>query len=174
MNAPHRELQQLKGVGDILSKRFVEEGLDSCAKIVEAGVDGLKRIKGLNPRILNSLLEQAAQIASASTTDKETRAGELKQGIAGLRDRVQGIVSLSRERFPEELAGRSGKKLTRDLVRILDALDRIEKKLPKRMKRAAKGVLKAEKRLAVAADSTLPKLTKGLKKTRKSLQRVLA
>lgn len=174
MNAPHRELLQLKGVGDILSKRFVEAGLDSCAKIVEAGVDGLKGIKGLNPRILNSLLEQAAQIASVPAADKETRAGELKQGIAGLRDWVQEIVALSRERFPEELAGKLGKKLTKDLVRILDALDRIEKKLPKRIKRAAKGVLKAEKRLAGAVDSTLPKLSKGLQKTRKSLQRVLA
>jgi len=56
----------------------------------------------------------------------------------------------------------------------MDALDRIEQKLPKRIKRAGKGLLKAEKRLAGTADATLPKLSKGLKKMRKSLQRVLA
>lgn len=174
MKTPVSELLQLKGVGDILSKRFVEAGLDSCAKIAEAGVDGLKRIKGLNPRIYGSLLEQAGQMASATAGDREHRADELKRAIAGLRDRVQGLVEKSRERFHDLLAGKPGKKLTRDLVKILDTLDGIEQKLPKRLKRAGKGLQKAEKRLSGFDTSPLPKLCKGVKKARKTLQLVLA
>jgi len=174
MKTPDRELLQLKGVGEILSKRFIEAGLDSCEKIVAAGVDGLKRIKGLNPRILDSLLEQAGQIAAVATVNRETRVNELKQSVAGLRETVQGLVAVSRERFPKDLSGRKGRALTKDLVKIMDALDGIEKKLPKRLMRAGKGVLKAEKRVSILAEATLPKISKGLKKTRKSLQRVLA
>lgn len=174
MKAPDRELLQLKGVGEILGKRFVEAGLDSCAKIVEAGVDGLKRIKGINPRILDSLLEQAAQIAAVATVNRESRVNELKQSVVGLRETVQGLVTASRERFPKDLSGRKGRALTKDLVKIMDALDGIEKKLPKRLTRAGKGLLKAEKRVSCLTDATLPKISKGLKKARKSLRRVLA
>ena len=45
-----RELQKLKGVGEVLSRRFVEAGYDTFAKIAAAGEEGLKKIQGLNPQ----------------------------------------------------------------------------------------------------------------------------
>ncbi len=173
MTASPKDLQQLKGIGTILSHRLVEEGLDSFAKITAAGVDGLKRIKGINPHAIGSIVEQAAQLAAAAQVETETPVAELKKGISGLRLQVQSLTTTARDRFRDKLSGKKGSKLTKQLVQVLDSLDGIEKKLPKRLKRAVKGLSKAQQRLGSLAEASVAELRKGLKKTRKALNRVL-
>jgi uncharacterized protein YoxC len=172
MKASSKELLQIKGIGTILSKRMVDEGLDTFAKIVAAGVDGLQRIKGINPRAINSILEQATKLAESVSLDK-TKISELKLGITGLREKIQTLTASSSERFQGELTHKTGRKLTKGLVKILDSLDGIEQKLPKRLKRAGKGILKAEQCLTALVESDINELRKGLGKTRKALKRVL-
>lgn len=173
MKAAHRELQQLKGIGDVLSRRLVEEGLDTFARIVAAGRDGLERIKGVNPRAIDSILQQAAEHAANATVDKDSRLAELQQGIAGLRIRVQDVAADARERFHEELAGKKGRKLTKELLQVVDALDGIARQLPKRIKRTGKGLAKAEERLGSLAEAKLGEIRRGLRKSGKTLKRVL-
>src|SRR5512134_11561 len=45
-----KELQQIKGVGEVVAQRLVEAGFDSFAKVAEAGEEGLRNIRGINPR----------------------------------------------------------------------------------------------------------------------------
>lgn len=47
-----KELQGLKGVGDILAQRFIKAGYDTFDKVAAAGEEGLRKIQGINPRMI--------------------------------------------------------------------------------------------------------------------------
>ena len=169
----NKELQQLKGIGGVLAKRLDDAGLDSFTKVVEAGEEGLRKIRGINPHAITSILEQAALLAVTEKTGRAERVEEVKKMIGGVREKVQALAASTKERFKEELVGKYGKKLTNDLVRLVDALDKFEDSVPKRLKRAGKGLAKAEKKVEGLTEAGLKKVHKGLKKTRKSLVKVL-
>ncbi len=164
-----QELRQLHGVGDILAKRFCEAGLDSFAKISAAGAEGLGKIKGINPRAIPGILQQAGGLAEDG---RKQRVQELKKAALGMKEQVQGMAVTIKERFQQELAGRPGKKLEKDLLQVVDALEQIESKLETKAKKAGKSLVKAEKKLTGLLDGGFRQLRKGLKKARKSLQKV--
>lgn len=174
MGAMEEKLRQLKGVGDVLARRLVENGLDTYEKIVVAGEEGLRSIKGINPRSVSAILAQATSLAEKLGADKTERIAGLKQHVATLRETVQSCATSAKERFSETLKGKPGQKLTRTLVQTLDTLDRVEEKLHKRVKKAGKGLTKASRRMEKIVEADLDGVRKGLKKTRKALKRVLA
>ena len=167
-----KELQKLKGVGEILSQRMVAAGLDTFAKIVAAGEEGLKKIQGLNPRMIQPILTQAGEMVGEAQKSKAERAQELKKKTDSLKVQVQEIALSVKDRFKDEVAGKIGRKLEKDIVKVISSLERVEEKLEGKAKKAGKGLLKAEKRLANLADAKLKGVVKGLKKARKSLKRV--
>lgn len=167
------ELQQLKGIGGVLAKRLEDAGLGSFTKITEAGEEGLRKIRGINPHAISSILEQAALLAGTAKAGRAERVEDVKKMIGGMREKVQALAAATNERFKEELAGKYGKKLTSDLVRLLNTLDTFENSVPKRLKRAGKGLAKAEKKVEALTAAGLKKVHKGLKKARKSLTKVL-
>jgi hypothetical protein len=83
---------------------------------------------------------------------------------------VQEIAKNVRDRFGEELKGKTGKKVEKEILEIAGFLDSNSLKIQK--KRVAKGLAKAEKKLVVAEDASLKKIRKCLKKTRKSLNKI--
>ncbi len=168
------ELQKLRGVGEVLSGRLVEAGYDTFAKVAAAGEEGLKKIPGINPRLVPAILEQAGQLAGEAQTTKAQKVEALKRSAAGMKERVQGIALRVRDSFAQEAASKAGRKVEKELLKVITSLEKVEGKLDTRVKRARKGLAKAEKRLAVLADAGLADLGKGLKKARKSLKRVLS
>ncbi|KAF0219983.1 MAG: hypothetical protein FD174_1707 [Geobacteraceae bacterium] len=74
--------------------------------------------------------------------------------------------------FKEEIAGKTGRNVEKEILKAVTSLEKA--KLAKRVKRAGKGLAKAEKRLAGLVDSGLKGVGKGLKKARKSLKRIYA
>ena len=56
------ELQKLKGIGEVLSKRLVEASYDTIAKVAAAEKHGLERVAGLNAKKLHSIVTQARQM----------------------------------------------------------------------------------------------------------------
>ena len=98
---------------------------------------------------------------------------DLKVMVAELRTAIQKIASAARERFPEELSGKIGHKLTRNMVAGLDALYAIEELLETRPKRSRKALTKAQKRLGILPDGELVDIRKGLKRARKALEKVI-
>lgn len=167
------DLRQLKGIGTILVKRLQDAGLESFAKIAQAGEPELKKISGINPRNIANILEQAKQLAETSHSEPvhiETlhlRLGEVKQ-------KIQTLAETARERFPEELAGKCGKKLSADLVRIEDILDRLNFEGKKGSRRASKALGKVDKRVSgLAEDASLKKVRKTLKRARKTVQKAV-
>ena len=66
--------------------------------------------------------------------------------------------------------GKTGKKIEKEILKIVGFLD--SPSLKKRKNKVAKGLAKAEKRLAIAEDAGLKKIQKCLKRTRKSLGKI--
>jgi len=167
------DLKKLKGVGAILGKRLYDAGFDSFAKIVQAGEEGLKRVRGVSPRAIGSILEQAGELARLEHQG-ETEADEAMQlRLSELRDKIETLARTTRDRFGEKMTGKCGRKLSSDLVRIEDALTQMHGFGKKRSKRTDKVLIKAEKRVLGLETASLKKVRKGLKRTRKMVLKTL-
>ncbi len=169
-----KELQKIQGVGEVLSRRFLEAGYDSFAKIAAAGEEGVRKIPGVNPRVLGSIVAQARVLAGDAEKVGTKRAEELKVRAAALKEQIQAIAVSVRDRFKDEVAGKAGRNVEKEILKVTAVLEKVEGKLDTRVKKAGKGLIKAEKKLEGLTVSGLGKVGKGLKKTRKSLKRVLA
>lgn len=168
-----KKLMRLRGVGEILAARFLEAGIDSYEKIAAAGEEGLKKIKGINPRAVSGILAQASELASEAVAEPEKKMAELQQKSRALTGRVQEIASDVRERFREEITGRLGKKIEKQITRIVGSLDAVSAQAGVKRKRAAKGLARAEKHLSIQGEAGLKDIRKSLKKVRKSLKRII-
>ena len=60
------ELQELKGIGEVLSRRLIEASYNTIAKVAAAEERGLMRIPGMNPQKVRSIVTQAREMASAA------------------------------------------------------------------------------------------------------------
>lgn len=163
------DLKQLKGVGMILGKRLYDAGFDSFAKIAQAGEEGLKKVRGVSPRTINSILEQSRQLAGLEHHEEGEKTGVMQQRVAELREKVETLAQTTRERFAEGMSGKCGRKLSADLIRMENALDHMHDFGKKRSKRAGKALVKAEKRVTGLEDASLKKVRKGFKRARKAV-----
>ena len=64
MKKEMEELQQLKGIGKVLSRRLIEASYNTIAKVAAAEEHGLKRIPGMNPQKVQSIVTQARRMTS--------------------------------------------------------------------------------------------------------------
>lgn len=173
MTTPIQDLQQIKGIGEILAKRLCEAGIDSFVAITKAGEVGLKAIKGINPRIIQSIIEQATKLQTDALSSKAERIAKVKESCLTLRNSIQIIAESARQRLGKTLDGKPEEKLSTTLIRLFDTLDKVENVAHKRLKRAVKAITKAEQRIELLVDAGHKDLRKGLKKARKSLRRAL-
>lgn len=164
-----QELQKLRGVGEVLSRRLVEAGLDTFAKVAAAGEEGLKGIAGINPRAVPAIVEQAKGLAGEVKSTKAQKREEVERLAASLKGQVQGVALRLHETFRDELAGKSGKKAERAILKLMATVEKVERKAGKG---ARKRLQKAEKGLSRIADAGLTGIRKGLKKARKTLRKV--
>lgn len=162
-----KKLTRLRGVGVVLATRLKESGLESYDRIIVAGADGLQKIRGINPRAIPAILAQAAEMAAE---ESEKTVTQVVDKTSLLSNRVQEIAKNVRDRFGEELKGKTGKKVEKEILKIAGFLDKNSLKIQK--KRVAKGLAKAEKKLVVAEDASLKKIRKCLKRIRKSLNKI--
>jgi len=167
------ELQRLKGIGKVLAQRLRDTGITTCQEVVEAGEEGLSKIAGLRPQTLTSILNQAKLLAEEKKAAKAERVEAMRMRIASLKEQVERLAELSRERFAEELEGRAGKKLSAELKGVVEALERMHGSALKRLKRAGRGLDKAERRMAGFEEAGLRQVRKRLKKSRKALLKAL-
>ncbi len=174
MSLTAKELQRIRGIGEVLSLRMIEMGHDSFQKIAKLGDSGLRKIKGLNPGAIPEILEQARQLAANDSRDREKKIVALRESLQGLRHSVQELTSTAKDRFSEKLSGKTGRKLTESLVRFIEALEDVEEKAGKKVRRTGKVLHKAEQHLEGLADAGLKDMRKGLKRARKALQQVNA
>jgi SMC interacting uncharacterized protein involved in chromosome segregation len=167
-----KELQKLKGIGEILARRFFEAGYDTPAKIAAAGEEDLRKIPGVNPRMLSQIIAQAGLLAEEEKKSREEKIEELKSLAASMKTRINDLAHDVRDRFREEITGKTGGKVEKEIRKFVLSLEKIEGKLPSRAKKAAKGLVKAEKRISSLSDSGLAEIDTIVRKARKSLKKV--
>ncbi len=172
MTPEMKELEQIRGIGAILAQRLIDAGHDSCAKVAALGEEGLKQLKGINPKAIPSILEQAAQLANAEGNDRAARIAALKEFAANLRQSVQDLTASAREQLSGDLSKKAERKITDALVDFLVILEKVEGRAHKRIKRTGRGLAKAGERLEGLAEGNLKSIRKGLKRAGKTLQRV--
>lgn len=168
-----KELRQLRGIGPILAKRLFDAGLESCQKVAQAGEEGLKKIRGITPRMISSILEQARELSQGELQTPQGKADAVREKVATVRNLVQELTKEARTRFGDKLSVKSERKLSLDLVRLEDVLQRCEKRPPKRGKRAEKALAKAQKRVEGLDGASPKRVHKGLKKARLAVLTVL-
>jgi uncharacterized coiled-coil DUF342 family protein len=167
-----QDLQKLKGVGAVLSQRLVAAGLDTFAKVAAAGEEALRKIPGMNPRMVQSVVAQAGELAGDADKGRARKVEELKQHAATLKERIQQLAIDVREKFETEVSGKLGKRVEKDLLKAISSLEKVEATMGTKVKKAGKALVKAEQRLEGLCDSGLKGVGKGLKKARKALKRV--
>lgn len=64
MNKEMKELQELKGIGKVLARRLIEASYNTIAKVAAAEEHGLKKIPGMNPQKVRSIVTQARAMTS--------------------------------------------------------------------------------------------------------------
>jgi len=166
------EIARLKGIGPVLCQRLLAAGLDSCDKIVEAGEQGLKGIQGLSSRTISSILSQAAAIKAEAGVAGEVLQPEASSKAECLSDDLQDMVFHLRERFGEQLAGKDGRKIEKDIFTILALLESLPEKGTAGKKRLEKGIKRAHLLLNPLDAVELSGVRKGLKKMRKTLEKI--
>ena len=67
-----KELQKLKGIGEVLSRRLVEASYDTIAKVAAAEEKGLERIAGMNPQKARSIVTQARKMTGQAEKSQHT------------------------------------------------------------------------------------------------------
>ncbi len=59
-----KELQKLKGVGEVLSRRLIAASYNSIAKVAAAEERVLESIQGVNPKMARSIITQARELTA--------------------------------------------------------------------------------------------------------------
>jgi hypothetical protein len=171
MSQTTNELQRIKGIGTVFAKRFLEAGYDTFAKIAAAGEEGLRTIQGMNAQMARSILSQARELAGEVDKTRTAKMGELTQKAASMAKQVQDIALDVQKRFQKEAAGKRGRKVKKEIAKILIFLEKAKGNLQTKVKRNSKVLDKAEKKLVGLTDTGLKGLEKGLRKARKSLKK---
>lgn len=174
MTTPMQELQQICGIGAVLAQRLIAAGNDSCAKVAALGAEGLKELKGINQKTIPAILEQATALAKQDGHGREARIAAVKEQVATLRQSVENLTASARDRLSSSPSKKAEKRLTDALIAFLLILEKVEGRAHKRIKRTGRGLAKAGERLAGLEEAGLKSIRKGLKRAKKSLQRVQA
>lgn len=172
MSLTTKELQRIRGIGSVLAARLLESGYDSFRKIAALDEHALKAIQGINPRAIADIREQALRLAGAEAAAGDGTPETLSGSFQRLRETVQVLTASAGERYRDQLTGKAGRKLSQAVVRFLEVLDELETKADKKPKRTGKRVARAGERLDGLDGGDLQSLRKGLKKARKTLQRI--
>lgn len=72
MTKQAKELQKLKGIGEVLSQRLVEASYDTIAKVAAAEEKGLTKIAALNPQKVRDIVIQARQMTGEAEKNQHT------------------------------------------------------------------------------------------------------
>jgi hypothetical protein len=166
-----KSLCRIKGIGEVLAGRLIEAGLDDCDKIAEAGPEGLGRIRGMNPRAVPAILAQAAALAAPPVP---AEGAGVREAAEGLRRKVEAIAAAVHERCAGAEPGRVEQKVEKQLLKLIDLLDRLEADPGRRPGKARRRLEKADRRLAGIEERPAADIARGLKKTRRKLRKSVA
>jgi hypothetical protein len=174
MKKKSKELQKIKGIGEVLSERLIEAGYDTFDKIVAAGEAGLKKISGLERLPLKPIIDQARSLVLEGDKKKAKMLKDLKEVATAISGQVEGFTQTVKDRFGDRLMKKDRAKIKKQLTKMTVVLDKVKNNLESRLEPAAKGLAKAEKRLTGMTGGVKEptEVISGLKKARKALKKI--
>jgi len=190
-----KKLQQIKGIGKVLAQRLVEAGIVNYKQVLQAGEEGLGAIAGLQPRMIPSILAQAATLAGEAEGEAGTATADEQESATAtaapakskrqhkldglqkvsnqLQGRVRDLVAEVMDKKEGLAKKATGKRLQKEADKLLKSLAKVEARMDGRLKRAKKGLTRAEERLESLVGLGPNKLARGMKKARRPLKRVI-
>jgi predicted flap endonuclease-1-like 5' DNA nuclease len=72
MKEQMKELQKLRGIGEVLSRRLVESSYDTISKVAAAEVKGLARIARMNQQKARAIVTQAREMTGKAEKSHHT------------------------------------------------------------------------------------------------------
>ena len=72
MKEKMKELQKLKGIGEVLARRLVESSYDTIGKVAGAEKKGLERIAGMSPQKVRDIVTQARKMMGKAERSRHT------------------------------------------------------------------------------------------------------
>jgi predicted flap endonuclease-1-like 5' DNA nuclease len=72
MKEKMKELQKLKGIGEVLARRLVESSYDTIGKVAGAEKKGLERIAGMSPQKVRDIVTQARKMMGKAEKSRHT------------------------------------------------------------------------------------------------------
>ena len=169
-----KQLQQIKGVGEILATRLVEAGFDTLPRLATATKEELAAVKGLQAANIPALQTQARELsagADLATDDKNLT--DMLENAERLRLGIASLVLKLRDQHAEGDDGKALRQLRKEITRVLATLERVEATLSEQLRRLSKKLSKADARLGTVAQGDLEALTKELRQTRKAIDKVV-
>lgn len=167
------DLRRIRGIGDVLERRLRESGVSSFDDIVGGGEPLLKGIRGLNPRQIPSILEQAARLAAESNDQRHERVARVRERAQALRILVQDLVASLRGGLASELSPKKERKLSFTFSRLIDMIGKIEEFEGKRLRSVEKALDRVEKRIgSLSGDAGYGRVRRRMKKSGKTLERI--
>lgn len=167
-------LQQIKGIGAVLAKRLVEAGIDTPARLATASQEQLAAIKGLPPGKIPALQEQArTHLDTEQSGGAEAGLKQMLDDAERLREGMETLVRKLRDRHADSEDGKVQRNLRKEVTRVLATLERVEASLSEQLRRIGKKLAKADAKLAGVAQDDLQALTKGLRDTRKAIDKIV-
>lgn len=167
------DLRLIRGIGDVLALRLRESGVSSFGDIVGGGENLLKGIKGLNPRQIPSILEQAARLSAESADQRHERIARVRERAKRLRLSVQDVAASLRERLASEIPAKKERKLSASFSRLVDMIGRLEEFEGKRLRSAEKGLDRAERKIgSLSGEDGYGRVRKRIRKSGKALERI--
>lgn len=174
MESTVKQLQQIKGVGDVLARRLAEAGFDTLPRLAAATEQDLAEIKGLPPTAIPEILGQARELAVSTLGEVDDRSlAKMLEDIERLRTGVTSLVIRLRDQQSEDDGGKARRQLRKEIPRVLATLERIEASLSEQLSRLLKKLAKADAKLAGSDQRDLEALTKGLRQTRKAIDKIV-
>lgn len=173
MESAIKQLQQIKGIGEVLAGRLAAAGFDTLSKLAATDEKALSGVKGLLPAAIPEILEQARVLAAAEQSDADDRSlSEMLDDAERLRMGVSSLVLRLRDRHPED-EGKAQRQLRKEITKVLATLERVEASLSEQLQKLGKKLAKADAKLTSVSSDDLEAITKGLRHTRKAIDKIV-
>lgn len=82
MHKQMKELQQLNGIGNVLSQRLVQNGYDTISKVAAAQTKGLEKISGMHSKRVRTIVAQAREMTGEADKSRHAWLEEKGEGKA--------------------------------------------------------------------------------------------
>jgi predicted RecB family nuclease len=168
------ELRRINGIGKILEKRLLENGIESFAQLAGIAPEQLSTLTGMDRASARRTVDQAARLSNYHGAGLKCTLDMLLPTCERLVAEVQGLSLGIKERDEGKFSGKHRHKIEKEIEKILCSLRNVRSSLIEDLTRVEHGLTKADRKIARLEPEDDPRdIEKGLRKARRKLEKAL-